>query len=126
MTSIKSTRACSYVILVEIVILQSSFTYILQAMQHQMSHMQTQIDAARLVIYNAARRKEAGLPFTKEAAMAKYLASDVSVLLLYCHQYCHMSLLYMCPWLFPFFNLMLLFFALDISSLFNFLPNIFI
>ena len=50
-----------------------------QAMQHQISSVATQIEAARLLVYNAARRKEAGLPFTKEAAMAKYFASEVSV-----------------------------------------------
>ena len=33
--------------------------------------------AARLMVYNAARRKEAGLPCVKEASMAKYMASEV-------------------------------------------------
>ena len=48
-----------------------------QSMQHQISAVATQIEAARLLVYNAARRKEAGLPFTKEAAMAKYYSSEV-------------------------------------------------
>lgn len=39
--------------------------------------MLTQIEAARLLVYNAARRKEAGLPFLREAAMSKYFAGEV-------------------------------------------------
>lgn len=44
-------------------------------MQHQIAQVATQIEAARLLVYNACRLKEAGLPFVKEAAMAKYYAS---------------------------------------------------
>lgn len=44
--------------------------------------MFTQIEAARLLVYNAARRKEAGLSFLREAAMAKYFAGEASLLLL--------------------------------------------
>ncbi|KAK3710772.1 hypothetical protein QZH41_016757 [Actinostola sp. cb2023] len=51
-----------------------------QGMQHQISHVHTQIEAARLLVYNAARRKEAGLPFVKQAAMAKYFAGEVATL----------------------------------------------
>jgi len=36
------------------------------------------VHAARLVVYNAARMKEAGLPVVQEAAMAKLLASQVA------------------------------------------------
>ena len=36
------------------------------------------MQAARLLTYNAARRKENGLPFVKEAAMAKLYASQVA------------------------------------------------
>ena len=39
--------------------------------------MLTQIEAARLLVYNAARRKEAGLPFLRGAAMSKYFAGEV-------------------------------------------------
>ena len=46
-------------------------------MQHQIAHIATQIEACRLLVYNAARRKEAGQPFVKEAAMAKLYASEV-------------------------------------------------
>lgn len=46
-------------------------------MQHQISHIATQLECARLLVYNAARLKEAGKPFIKEAAMAKYFASEV-------------------------------------------------
>lgn len=49
-----------------------------QGMQHQIATIATQIEAARLLVYNAARLKEANLPFTKQAAMAKYYASEVA------------------------------------------------
>ena len=48
-----------------------------QAIQHSVAELGTQIEAARLLVYNAARRKEAGLEFVKEAAMAKYYAAEV-------------------------------------------------
>lgn len=47
-------------------------------MQHQIAQVATQIEAARLLTYNAARLREAGRPFIKEACMAKYHASEVS------------------------------------------------
>ncbi|HEX2918291.1 MAG TPA: acyl-CoA dehydrogenase [Edaphobacter sp.] len=49
-----------------------------QAMQFQLAEMATQIEAARLMVYNAARLKDANQPFLKEAAMAKYFASHVA------------------------------------------------
>jgi len=49
-----------------------------QGMQHQYAQVATEIEAARLMVYNAARRKEAGLPFVKEAAMAKLYSSQVA------------------------------------------------
>lgn len=49
----------------------------LQGMQHQIAHVATQIEAARLLTYNAARLKEAGRPFIKEACMAKYFSAEV-------------------------------------------------
>lgn len=49
-----------------------------QGMQYQMSDIATKIEAARLLTYNAARLKDAGKPFTKEAAMAKYYASEIA------------------------------------------------
>ena len=51
-----------------------------QGMQHQISQIATQLEAARLLVYNAARLKEAGKPFIKEAAMAKYYASETACL----------------------------------------------
>lgn len=48
-----------------------------QGLQHQVAHVATQLEAARLLTYNAARLVEAGKPFIKEAAMAKYYASEV-------------------------------------------------
>ena len=49
-----------------------------QAVQFQLAGMATEIEASRLMVYNAARLKEAGRPFAKEAAMAKYFASQVA------------------------------------------------
>ena len=49
----------------------------MQGLQHQVAVIRTKIEAARLMVYNAARRKQAALPFTAEAAMAKYYASEV-------------------------------------------------
>jgi short-chain 2-methylacyl-CoA dehydrogenase len=49
-----------------------------QGMQFQFAHVATEIEAARLLTYNAARLKEEGRPFTKEAAMAKYFASVIA------------------------------------------------
>lgn len=47
-------------------------------MQHQMADVATDIEAARLLVYNSARIKESGLPHIKEAAMAKLFASNVA------------------------------------------------
>ncbi|HEV2418608.1 MAG TPA: acyl-CoA dehydrogenase family protein [Terriglobia bacterium] len=49
-----------------------------QAIQFQIARLATEVEAARLMTYNAARLKDAGLPFTREAAMAKYFASQVA------------------------------------------------
>jgi len=46
-----------------------------QAMQFQLAEMATEIEAAKLLVYEAARRKDAGLEFRKEAAMCKYFTS---------------------------------------------------
>ncbi|XP_074475646.1 short/branched chain specific acyl-CoA dehydrogenase, mitochondrial [Sebastes fasciatus] len=51
-----------------------------QGMQHQIAHVATQIEAGRLLTYNAARLKEAGRPFIKEACMAKYFTAEVAAL----------------------------------------------
>lgn len=47
-------------------------------MQHQIAQVATQLEAARLLTYNAARLAEAGRPFIKEASMAKYYAAEVT------------------------------------------------
>lgn len=47
-------------------------------MQHQISRIATQIECARLLVYNAARLVEANEPFAKQASMAKYYASEVA------------------------------------------------
>ncbi|KAK2490857.1 hypothetical protein MC885_017883 [Smutsia gigantea] len=49
-----------------------------QGLQHQVAHMATQLEAARLLTYNAARLLEAGRSFIKEASMAKYYASEIA------------------------------------------------
>ena len=49
-----------------------------QAMQFQLAEMATEIEAARLLVYNAARLRDRGAEFVKEAAMAKYFASRVA------------------------------------------------
>ncbi|XP_022107173.1 short/branched chain specific acyl-CoA dehydrogenase, mitochondrial-like isoform X2 [Acanthaster planci] len=51
-----------------------------QAVQHQVAHLSTQVEVARIMTYNAARMKDAGLPIVKEAAMAKYFSSEVATL----------------------------------------------
>jgi len=49
-----------------------------QGVQFQYARMAMEIEAARLLVYNAARLKDAGEPFVKEAAMAKLAASEVA------------------------------------------------
>ena len=49
-----------------------------QAVQFQLAEMATDLEAARLLVYNAARMKDAGMNFVKEAAMAKLVSSRVA------------------------------------------------
>ena len=49
-----------------------------QAVQFQLAEMATDIEAARLMVYNAARLRDAGREFRKEAAMCKYFASHTA------------------------------------------------
>jgi alkylation response protein AidB-like acyl-CoA dehydrogenase len=49
-----------------------------QAMQFQLARMAMDIEAARLLVYNAARLKDSGADYLKEAAMAKLFASEVA------------------------------------------------
>lgn len=49
-----------------------------QGVQFQLAKMATELETARLLVYNAARLKEAGHSFLKEAAMAKYYSSEVA------------------------------------------------
>ena len=49
-----------------------------QGMQFQLAEMAIQVETARLMVYNAARLKDAGHDFVKEAAMAKYHSSMVA------------------------------------------------
>ncbi|EPE07002.1 acyl- dehydrogenase [Ophiostoma piceae UAMH 11346] len=49
-----------------------------QGMQHQMAQSYVEIAAARALVYNAARKKEAGEDFVRDAAMAKLYASQVA------------------------------------------------
>ncbi len=50
-----------------------------QAIQWMLADMATTIDAARLLTYQAAYLKDQGLPFVKEAAMAKVFAAEVAM-----------------------------------------------
>ena len=47
-------------------------------MQFQLAEMAIAVETSKLMVYNAARLKDAGLDFTKEAAMAKYHSSQVA------------------------------------------------
>jgi len=49
-----------------------------QGVQFQLAQMATELEAARLMVYNAARLKDAGEPFLTQAAMAKLFASQVT------------------------------------------------
>ncbi len=49
-----------------------------QAIQFQIAEMATQLEAARLMVYNAARLKDANQPYLKEAAMAKLFSSRMA------------------------------------------------
>jgi alkylation response protein AidB-like acyl-CoA dehydrogenase len=49
-----------------------------QAVQFQLARAATDIEAARLLVYNAARRRDAGLPFVTESAMCKLFASEIA------------------------------------------------
>ena len=49
-----------------------------QAVQFALAEMATEIEATRLLVYNAARLKDAKLDYVREAAMAKYFASQVA------------------------------------------------
>jgi alkylation response protein AidB-like acyl-CoA dehydrogenase len=49
-----------------------------QSVQHQLARAATDIEAARLLVYNAARLRDAKLPFLTEAAMCKIFSSEVA------------------------------------------------
>ena len=49
-----------------------------QGVQFQLAQMRTELEAARLMVYNAARLKDAGQPFLVEAAMAKLYSSQIA------------------------------------------------
>ena len=49
-----------------------------QLVQGQIARMATEVEAARLLVYNAARLRDAGKPFLTEAAMAKLYSSEVA------------------------------------------------
>jgi len=49
-----------------------------QAVQFTLAEMATEVEAAKLMVYNAARLKDAGQPYVREAAMAKLFASQVA------------------------------------------------
>jgi alkylation response protein AidB-like acyl-CoA dehydrogenase len=49
-----------------------------QAVQFQLAQAATELEAARLMVYNAARLKDAGAEYTQNAAMAKLFSSQVA------------------------------------------------
>ncbi len=49
-----------------------------QAVQHQIARAATEVEAARLMVYNAARLRDEGKPFLTEAAMCKIFSSEVA------------------------------------------------
>jgi len=49
-----------------------------QAVQHQIARAATEVEAARLLVYNAARLRDSGQPFLTEAAMCKIFSSEVA------------------------------------------------
>ena len=49
-----------------------------QAVQFTLAEMATEIEAAKLMVYNAARLKDAGQSYVREAAMTKYFTSQVA------------------------------------------------
>jgi len=49
-----------------------------QGVQFELAKMATEIEAARLLVYNAARMRDARMPFVAEAAMAKYYSSEIA------------------------------------------------
>jgi len=49
-----------------------------QAVQHQLARAATEVHAARLMVYEAARLRDGGKPFLTEAAMAKLFSSEVA------------------------------------------------
>src|SRR5262249_22289788 len=49
-----------------------------QAVQHQLARAATELEAARLMVYNAARLRDAKRPFLTEAAMCKLFSSEVA------------------------------------------------
>lgn len=50
-----------------------------QGIQFQLADMATQVEAARLLVYNAAFRASNGLPYSQESAMAKLMASETAM-----------------------------------------------
>ena len=49
-----------------------------QGIQFQIAEMATKLEAAKLMVYNAARLKDSGQPFVKEAAMCKLYSSEAA------------------------------------------------
>lgn len=49
-----------------------------QAVQHEIAKLECEYESARLLVYNAARLKDAGKPFIREAAIAKYMSSQAA------------------------------------------------
>ena len=51
----------------------------MQALQFEVADLATRIEAARLLVYQAADMKERGLPYSKQSAMAKLFAAETAM-----------------------------------------------
>lgn len=102
-------------------------------MQHQIAQLATEIEAARLLTYNAARLRDANLPFVKQAAMAKLFASEVRFL--FCYLFSSIVFLFLVSrksnkqmvnrnWIAKLFVYHLLFLVLTLWVVSDFLANI--
>ena len=62
----------------DVLLLQAAADPTRLAILRQLADCATHLEAARLLVYNAARLRDRGLPFLRQAAMAKLFASEVA------------------------------------------------
>lgn len=86
------TYLCVKAILSQICEADTHYSFLPKAMQHAVAYLATEIEAARLLVYNAARLRESGQPFIKQAAMCKLYSSGEP------HQGCKSPRISNYPW----------------------------